>query len=382
MSKVTAWLQSIDPDVAELISSLGTVEYFKVGEVVIQRGAMDNHLFLIEQGALSVQMPQGLNIELGPGEAVGEIAFFHNTPRSNNIIAQTSVRLRKINRVELMTRLLDNPSRLKNVLDDLAQVQQSRTHEAVKQEGPKEFVARLSEEALRHRAVNHKYLRALAEGDFPDLRWALKDFATNYYPYSAHFPRYLTTVISKLTQPEHRAALLENLTEETGVYEADELEQLQAIGIDPTWIVGYAHPILFQRFANALNAKTHLEADQVLAWRELFLSTLKSGSTAEALGALGIGTENIVSTIYLSFVEAIKRVDDLDPYDTVFFPLHTTVDDHHQETLQQISADFAGDEQGRHELRKGMLKALQLRASFWDWLYERALNPHRADQIL
>jgi pyrroloquinoline quinone (PQQ) biosynthesis protein C len=221
----------------------------------------------------------------------------------------------------------------------------------------------LIEESLAHRAVNHPYLAALGNGDLPDVDWALRDFADHYYGYSLHFPRYLTTVISKLENPAHRTSLLQNLTEESGHYEEEELAELAAIGVQREWIEGVPHPQLF---------RPDDEAIELVCWRESFLTTLTHGSAAEALGALGLGTENIVSTIYVPFVKAIARTN-LHPRDTVFFPLHTAVDDHHQEALEEISLAFAATPGGKSDLRRGMIKALSLRSSFWDWLHERAL---------
>lgn len=247
-----------------------------------------------------------------------------------------------------------------------------------------EFVRGLADESLRHRAVRHPYLRALADGSHPDVRWALADFARHYYGYSFSFPRYLTAVVSRLENPAHRKALLENLSEESGTYDDEELLVLETVGVKREWVEGIAHPLLFQRFADAMGVSRHgtVEADQVVCWRESFLQLLASGSPAEALGALGLGTENIVSTIYGPFVEAIGRIGDLTPRDTVFFPLHTEVDDHHQATLQAISTDFAQSDESRADLRRGMLKALQLRTAFWDWLHERAMNPALADEVV
>jgi hypothetical protein len=65
----------------------------------------------------------------------------------------------------------------------------------------------------------------------------------------------------------------------------------------------------------------------------------------------------------------------MDPRESVFFPLHTAVDDHHQATLRQIAIDLAFTSQGREDLAKGMQKALALRCSFWSWLHQRALDP-------
>jgi pyrroloquinoline quinone (PQQ) biosynthesis protein C len=239
-----------------------------------------------------------------------------------------------------------------------------------------DFVSDLACQALRHQAVCHPYLEALGNGNLPDLRFALKDFARQYYGYSAHFPRYLTALISKLERPDHRSALLENLTEESGQYEQEELDELAEFGVAAEWIVGIPHPELFQRFRQALGVVNTGAVDdhiEVICWREQFLALLNSGSAAEALGALGLGTETIVQTIYQPFVAAIQQIQ-MDPRDSVFFPLHTAVDDHHQATLKQIAVDFAATAQGRADLTKGMYKALALRNSFWSWLHQRALK--------
>jgi mannose-6-phosphate isomerase-like protein (cupin superfamily)/pyrroloquinoline quinone (PQQ) biosynthesis protein C len=239
-----------------------------------------------------------------------------------------------------------------------------------------EAVDALTATALNHRAVRHPYLAALADGTLPDPAWALADFARQYQGYAAHFPRYLTALISRLESPAHRQALLENLMEESGQYDTAELETLAGLGIKAEWIKGVPHPQLFERFRLAVGGAdgdaAAPEEPEVVAWREMLLVVLSQGSAAEAVGALGLGTEAIVSTLYQAFVAAIERHGSLDPRDTVFFPLHTAVDDAHQASLRQIAIDCAGSERGRAELALGMHKALALRDSFWSWLHERA----------
>lgn len=56
------------------------------------------------------------------------------------------------------------------------------------------FFQSLIAQSLDHRAVQHPYLQALANGSVPDLEWALRDFAKQYFGYSTHFTRYLTLV--------------------------------------------------------------------------------------------------------------------------------------------------------------------------------------------
>jgi pyrroloquinoline quinone (PQQ) biosynthesis protein C len=238
---------------------------------------------------------------------------------------------------------------------------------------PEEFVDTLAASALRHRAVHHPYLQGFRDGTFSDTRWALRDFAKQYSGYSQAFPQYLTAVASRLTIPWQRKALMQNLLEESGDYGAEDLAQLAEIGVRSEWVVGIPHPQLFARFARALGVDTTgVEHQMVGRWRDMFLSTLTNGSPAEAVGALGLGTENIVSTIYQPFVSACAQLTNLEPKDTVFFPLHTGIDDEHQETLQRIATDFAQTPEGRVGLHRGMTKALVSRAAFWDWMLERA----------
>jgi hypothetical protein len=240
-----------------------------------------------------------------------------------------------------------------------------------------DYVDGLLMEALSHPAVRHPYLLDLGAGRLPDLRFALKDFARHYYGYSAHFPRYLAALISRLEQLGHRYAVLEILAEESGHYQQEELDELARLGLDPAWIVGIPHPELFQRFRHGLGvvpgsrAVDHIE---VVCWREQLLALLGGSTAAEALGALGLGSESIVHTIYQPLLQAIAAIG-LPPRDSVFFHLHTGGADHYQATLRPIAIDFAATSKGRLDLAKGMRKALALRSSFWSWLHGRALNP-------
>ena len=237
-------------------------------------------------------------------------------------------------------------------------------------------ITQILDEAMAHRALNHPYLIALENGDFPNPEMALKDFAEQYLGYTNWFPRYLTGTISKLDNPKFRMHLIENLSEESGMLEEEELEILNGIGIKTEWVQGIPHPELFRRFQRALyidHSKTNY-CDEVLIWRELFYNTIISGSKEESIGALGLGTEAIVKFIYRKLINSIKRFSNLSLEEYVFFELHTEVDDEHGKILLEIAEEMASNKMAIHDLRKGMLKALSLRAMFWDAMYERALK--------
>ena len=374
-----------DPCIADLRALLPTLERLGQrrrlprGAVLIEQGRHDRQMFYLESGRVEVRRSGAVINEIGPGDVVGEVAFIDNRPRTASVIALEDLEVIVLERDATVREGASDLGFLSRFLGVVAARMDARLHDE-DAESVDAFLARLQAEALAHRAVNHPYLQALSTGSLPDLRWALADFGRQYYGYSAHFPRYLTKTISQLTDPSHREALMENLVEESGSYADEDLEALAGAGIEAEWILGVPHPDLFKRFCDALGVElSSVEEDQleVVCWREMFLDVLGEGTPAQAVGALGLGTEGVVSTMYQHFLPALEKVE-LDPRAAVFFPLHAMVDDHHQETLLQIARDYAGTPAGRRDLRRGMRKALFLRAGFWDWMYRRALQPTQA----
>ena len=375
--ETTVTLESLAP----FMDQVGTKRKLTDGEQLIEQGRHDQQAYYITSGSLDV-IRDGEHVRrVEAGDLVGEFAFIDNRPRTASVYAVGETAVIEIDRQTLMHTAGDNFGPLYQFLQIATQRMQERSL-SEQEEEVDAFLDRITREALQHRAVNHPYLRALASGEFPDPHWALSDFGRQYYGYSAHFPRYLTKTISQLTDPAHRNGLMQNLVEESGTYEQEDIDELTKNGIDPEWIVGIPHPELFKRFCDALNVdlcSVTEDSTEVTCWREMFLDVLGEGSPAQAVGALGIGTEGVVSTMYQNFLPALERID-IAPRDAVFFPLHAMVDDHHQATLLEIARDFAGTRENRRDLTKGMRKALFLRAGFWDWLYDRAKDPERADR--
>jgi len=377
------------------------------GDVLIVEGDKGRTMFILESGLLHVSQKNGNNGQqmgiIEPGDVAGELAFIDQRPRSATVTVRKAGRLLKLDQAEVMRALADNPTALADLMQALAtrvtlrlrtrmteqNAQAELSERSSVPDAPacidktsESYLEELVQEALSHRAVCHPYLTDLAEGNVPDLKWAIHDFAAQYPGYCVHFPRYLTMVISKLDSPEHRRTLMQNLIEETGVLDDEEIALLVKHGIDPEWVQGIPHPELFERFQHAVALHdTHEHTDdarEVVCWRESFYQLLANGSPAEAVGAIGLGTENVVNKIYLPIIRAIERLGTLDRREYVFFELHCEVDDEHHEALLKIARDFADDPQNRLDLRKGMLKALGLRAMFWDWMHGRALQGNPA----
>ncbi len=239
-------------------------------------------------------------------------------------------------------------------------------------------VDRLVEKALAHRAVRHPFLMTLASGGFgARTNDVAREFARSYHGYSSLFPTYLSTVIDHLESAEHSALLGENLAEEKGRLDPAERDTIEALGIEIADVDGVPHPVLFEKYCDAVGVTADVRSappEFTVEWRSSFLGMLRSGSAAFGVGALGIATESIVAATYDKVLDGLRRVDGLDRRDMVFFELHCHVDDQHQADLLEIARDLAQEPGGLADLERGMLASLELRATFWDALHAACLN--------
>lgn len=239
-----------------------------------------------------------------------------------------------------------------------------------------QYVDQLLEKAVSHEATRHRCLRRFSDGGYGSRSVDFaRAYARWYHGYSAWFPHYLRAVIDRLDSAEHRTLLASNLAEEQGHLGDDDKAALQALGIDPASVEGVPHPRLFQRFCTAMGlGPADLDALPVptIEWRSSLRAALRAGSGAYAVGALGLGTEAIVSTVYGPIVEGLQRLPELRREDIVFFELHCHVDDQHYDDLRTIAIALSETEVGRRELERGMVDALELRLKFWGE-FERAV---------
>lgn len=227
------------------------------------------------------------------------------------------------------------------------------------------FIDALCADARQHPAVHHPYLQRLAEGALPDLPWAIRDYCHQYHTYSAGFTDYLTAAIQGLASARHQRVLRQNLAEELG----------QA---DPANPEGAPHTELFQRFRRAAGVTPEYDAatapcTTVTVWRDLFLQKCRSAQPGVAIGAIGIGTELIVSSIYRFLHQAVTRHLSMAPADYLFLTLHLDCDDDHAAQLRAVSIELAEDDSLREALRFGVLSSLNLRHAFWDVMLARAM---------
>lgn len=235
------------------------------------------------------------------------------------------------------------------------------------------FIKRISAEALESGAVNHPYLHALREGDFPNIDLALKDFAFQYNLYSTKFTRYVSAVIENLSDNRHKQILLTNLAEEQGLTTDIELPPAVLASID-----GQPHSALFRHFQEALGVdseyrKTASQCQTGLLWSKQFLQLCEMNEYV-GIGAIGIGTELIVSNIYNQILECLTAHSDLTIEQHVFFNLHSACDEEHAAQIGLIAEDLAQNNSACEQIEYGVKMAINMRIIFWDKMLERAQN--------
>lgn len=243
------------------------------------------------------------------------------------------------------------------------------------------FIKRISARALDSAAVNHPYLKAIQQGDFPNIDLALKDFACQYGLYSAKFTRYVSAVIKNLHNEEHRQILLTNLAEEQGdIHDMELPPEVMAS------VVGQSHSKLFRRFQEAVGVdaqyqRTSSRSQTGMLWSEQFLQLCEMNECV-GVGAIGIGTELIVSSIYNQILIGLRAHSDLSMTERVFFDLHSQCDEEHAAQITLIAGDLADDHASCEQIEYGARMAIDMRIVFWDKMLERARNFPVSDQQL
>lgn len=139
------WIDGLPASSRDRFVRLGTVQTAAAGESVIRKGAAETHLFLVEDGELEVVLDGSDRPVVGAANLVGEMAFLDNAPRRNDVRARTDCRLRRLDRLELMTAFASDPRELRDVLDAIAALQATRLSTAAgDQQSAARYVAGLA----------------------------------------------------------------------------------------------------------------------------------------------------------------------------------------------------------------------------------------------
>ncbi|MGO9451252.1 MAG: CADD family putative folate metabolism protein [Candidatus Binataceae bacterium] len=178
-----------------------------------------------------------------------------------------------------------------------------------------EVVATLDEMIAVRSLLKHPFYQAWTAGELPIER--LRNYAIQYYPHVAAFPRYLSAIHSRCGDIATRQALLENLIEEERGAEN--------------------HPELWLRFAEALGVSraSVLESASSPAVENLVrtYADLCSGERpAAGLAALYV-YEAQIPAVASAKIDGLKRFYGItDDRGVAFFSVHEQADQWHSQT--------------------------------------------------
>jgi len=103
-------LRGVDANDLQRLQELGTESELPAGRVLIERGQWGSGVYLILEGKVLVEAPEGER-ELGPGSVVGERALFSaDGLRTARVQATTPVRVVAVDRAAFDRLCADDPA--------------------------------------------------------------------------------------------------------------------------------------------------------------------------------------------------------------------------------------------------------------------------------
>jgi CRP-like cAMP-binding protein len=106
---VSAILADVDAGDLQRLEAVGTESVIAAGQVLIERGHPGVGLYVIVDGKVIVEAPEGRR-ELGPGMLIGERALLSpDGARTARVRAATDVRVLTVDRMEFEALCADDP---------------------------------------------------------------------------------------------------------------------------------------------------------------------------------------------------------------------------------------------------------------------------------
>jgi CRP/FNR family transcriptional regulator, cyclic AMP receptor protein len=83
---------------------------FKAGQVIFSQGDPAEHLYVIVDGAVEINVSGTVVGSAGPGEAFGEMALIANAPRSGTAIAKVDCRVVPVDKRRFLFMVTETPN--------------------------------------------------------------------------------------------------------------------------------------------------------------------------------------------------------------------------------------------------------------------------------
>lgn len=101
------------------VAEAAVEERVPAGEVLIDEGAIEAHLYAIVEGRVRVHRGDRTLVELGQGSTVGELAVLEPAPRSASVTALEPTRLLRVDQIVLDELLVEWPELARGVIAQL-----------------------------------------------------------------------------------------------------------------------------------------------------------------------------------------------------------------------------------------------------------------------
>ena len=98
---------------------------FEAGDCIIERGSVEDWLFVVAEGRIRVHIGERTLVENGPGGVVGEFAVLAPAPRSASVTAVEPSLLLRLRRGPFEELLDDRPEIARGVISMLARMLQA-----------------------------------------------------------------------------------------------------------------------------------------------------------------------------------------------------------------------------------------------------------------
>jgi len=110
-----------------ILAGAMTLRDLKHGEVLVQEGSADDHLYVVVSGVLGVVKGAGLEEEvtlnaIRPGNMVGELSFLDGASRYASLVALSDTRVLGLSRADLEGLLDSNPKVVYHVMRAIVRV--------------------------------------------------------------------------------------------------------------------------------------------------------------------------------------------------------------------------------------------------------------------
>ena len=120
LRKIPLFSELSDPALAR-VGELSNEFEAPAGWVLVEVGQPGSGMFVLEEGTVEIQSPNGHSWEYGPGEFFGELALLTDHPRNARVQAKTPVKCLAISRSDFQKLLEEEPEIAVAMLPKLAQ---------------------------------------------------------------------------------------------------------------------------------------------------------------------------------------------------------------------------------------------------------------------